>query len=64
MQGVGAFGGYATVDMQKCLVLYDLLKISCYSNEFVAGVGLGFTSRRSVAAEAAASQLVMLVVQG
>jgi hypothetical protein len=64
MQGVGAFGGYATVDLQKYLVLYGLLKISCCLNAFVAGVGLRFASRRSVAADVAASQLVMLTVQG
>ena len=64
MQGLRGFGGYATVDLQKCLVLYDLLKISCRLNKFVVGIGLWFASRRSVAAEVAANQLVMLAVQG
>ena len=64
IQGLGAFGGYATVDFQQCLDLYDLLKISYCFTEFAAGIGLELASRHSAAAEVAASQLVRLAVQG
>ena len=62
--GCGSMQRVFNCCFQTRLVLYDLLKISCCFNEFVAGMGLGFAPRRSVTAAVAASQLAMLVVQG